>query len=145
TSVTINGPGADLLAVDGSAGSIVFQFNSTKTAAISGLTIRNGQGNFGGGISNGAAGTLTVTNCTLSGNNAAFGGGVFNTGTLTIVSSTVSGNTAGEGAGVYNAGNSVSTVSNSTFSGNTVTLSGGACFNLGTLQITNSTFSPTSP
>jgi len=144
TSVVINGAGADLLAVDGNAASVVFQISVAKTVTISGLTMRNGQGNFGGGILNGAGGALTITNSTLSGNTAAFGGGAFNSGTMTITNSTVSGNTGGEGAGIYNAGGSVATITDSTFSGNTVTQTGGACFNLGTLQITNSTFSDNS-
>lgn len=108
--VVINGSGAELLAVDGNAASVVFQIGSLKTVAISGLTIRNGQGNFGGGISFGAGGTLTVISSTLSGNSAAFGGGAFNTGTVTIPNSTVSGNSGGEGAGVCNAGVSMATI-----------------------------------
>src|SRR5262249_4338438 len=46
--------------------------------------------------------------------------------------------------GIYNAGGSVVTISNSTFSDNTVTQTGGACFNLGTMQIVNSTLSDNS-
>jgi hypothetical protein len=142
-SVTINGAGADLLAIDGNATSRIFQIGTGKTVTISGLTIRNGQGNFGGGIFNGASATLTITNSTLSGNAGGFGGGAFNSGTLTIVNSTVSGNTASEGAGTYNAGGTTSTITNSTLSGNAAG-GGGASLNLGTLQIANSTFSDNS-
>ena len=142
-SVAINGAGADVLAVDGNITSRIFQIGSGKTVTISGLTIRNGQGNFGGGIFNGDTATLTIINSTLSGNTGGFGGGIFNSGTLTIVSSTVSGNTASEGAGIYNAGATTSTITNSTFSGNTAG-GGGASLNLGTLQITNSTLSDNS-
>jgi len=144
TSVVINGPAADILAVDGNAAGVVFQINFAPTVTISGLTIRNGQGNAGGGIVNGAGGALTVTHSTLSGNTAGLGGGAFNSGTMTIVNSTVSGNTAGEGAGIYGDGGSTVTITNSTFSGNTATQTGGACLNLGTLQIANSTFSDNS-
>ena len=53
-SVTINGPGADMLAIDGNAASVVFFIFRNlggETVTISGLTIRNGGGgNFGGGI-----------------------------------------------------------------------------------------------
>jgi hypothetical protein len=139
-SVTIEGAGADLLAIDGNATSHVFQIGSGETVAIFGLTIRNGQGNFGGGILNGAGATLTITNSTLSGNTGAFGGGIFNSGTLTIVNSTVSSNTASEGAGTYNDGAGALTITNSTFSGNAAG-GGGASLNLGTLQIANSTLS----
>lgn len=147
-SVTINGPGAGSLSVDGNAASRVFEITSGHTVAISDLTIRNGNalGTDGGGILNDA--TLTLTNCTVSGNTARFGGGAFNSGTLAIGNSTVSGNTAidgdslpGEGAGTYNADASTLTITNSTFSGNVSADFGGASFNTGTLQISHSTLS----
>src|SRR2546423_1548996 len=77
-SVTINGAGPDLLAIDGNATSRIFQIGTGKTVTISNLTIRNGKGNFGGGIFNGASAALTITNSTLSGNAGGFGGGIFN-------------------------------------------------------------------
>ena len=141
-SVTINGAGADVLAVDGNATSSVFQIGSGKTVTISDLTIRNGEGNFGGGILNGGGATLTITDSTLSGNIGGFGGGIFNTGTLAIVNCTVSGNAASEGAGIYNG--ATSTITNSTLSGNAAPGAGGGCVNLGTLQIANSTLSDNS-
>ena len=146
-SVTINGAGADVLAVDGNATSRVFQIGTGATAptvSISGLTIRNAQGNFGGGIFISNALTATIINCTVSGSSADFGGGIFNSGTLTIVNSTISGNTASEGAGIYNSGGLTLTITNSTFSGNAAPVAGGASFNIGTLQIANSTLSDNS-
>ena len=140
--VTINGAGADVLAVDGNATSSVFQIGTGATAptvAISALTIRNAQGGFGGGILNGSGATLTITNSTISGNTAAFGGGIFNSGPLTIANTTVTGNTASEGGGIYSNGSL--TIINSTISGNTVNSDGGGIFNLGTVAITNSTLS----
>ncbi len=142
-SVTINGAGADELAVDGNATSTVFQIGSGKIVTISGLTIRNGQGNFGGGILNGDSATLTIINSTLSGNTGGNGGGSFNSGTLSVINSTVSGNMASEGAGIYNSGAGALTITNSTFSGNTAG-GGGVSLNLGTLQIANSTLSDNS-
>src|SRR5436853_4445130 len=56
-SVTINGAGADSLAVEGNAISRVFQIGPSETVTISDLTIRNGEGNFGGGILNGGGAT----------------------------------------------------------------------------------------
>jgi hypothetical protein len=144
-SVTINGAGADMLAVDGNATNSVFQIGTGVTAltvAISGLTIRNAQGRFGGGILNGSCAILTITNSIISGNTAAFGGGIFNTGPLTIANTTVTGNTAGEGGGVYS--NSSLTIINSTFSANTVNTDGGGIFNLATAAIMNSTLSDNS-
>ena len=53
-SVTISGPGADQLSVNGNAASRVFYIASGKTVTISGLTITNGNatGGNGGGIYN---------------------------------------------------------------------------------------------
>ena len=54
----------------------------------------------GGGLSNVLAGTATLTNCTVSGNSASKGGGVYNgvhdnrRTTLTMTNCTVSGNSA---------------------------------------------------
>src|SRR5438876_5283911 len=143
-SVIINGAGANFLAIDGNASSRIFQIGSGETVTISDVTIRNGQGNFGGGIFNGANAALTITDSILGSNVGGFGGGIFNSGTLTIVSSTVSDNMASEGAGIYNSGANTLTITNSTFSGNVVSETGGACFNLGALQITDSTFSDNS-
>ena len=149
-SVTINGAGADLLAVDGNAASHVFKIGSGETVTISNLTIRNGRDDFsGGGISNGDGATSTITNCTVSGNSAGGiqgeGGGIFNGGTLTVVNSTVSGNAAnsksGEGGGIFSDG--TLTIVNSTVSGNTAG-KGAGIDNSGTattVTITNSTFS----
>jgi hypothetical protein len=94
--VTISGPGANNLTVDGNAQSRVFYVNQTVT--LSGLTIRNG------GIYNDDA-TLTITNCTLDGNSADYGGGILNSGgfgdgaALTVSNCTISGN---YGGGIYN-------------------------------------------
>ena len=125
---TINGPGADLLAVDGNATSSVFQVMSNGLVTISDLTIRNGQAGFGGGILINGGTVLTVINSTVSANAAGFGGGIYNGGGLTIINSTLSGNAAGsEGAGVYNA--TTLMISNSTFSNNAAHDSGGASIN----------------
>jgi hypothetical protein len=153
-SVTINSPGADLLAVDGNATSRVFEIGSGETVTISNLTIRNGRDDVsGGGILNGDGATLTITNCTVSGNTAGGiqgqGGGIFNAATLTIIDSTVGGNTAGsaggvsgDGGGIFNRGSV--TIVNNTVSGNMAISksgSGGGIFNDGTATIVNSTVS----
>src|ERR1051325_1703494 len=119
-SVTIPGPGANVLAVDGGNASRVFAIPlSGKSVMITGLTIRNGHaGTTGAGVDNENPATVTITNCAISGNTAGLGAGVFNGGTVTI--------------------------SNSTLSGNVASSTGGASFNLGTVQITNSTLSENS-
>src|SRR5216117_3958018 len=78
-SLTISGPGAANLAVNGNAASMIFYISSGKTVTISGLTITNGRKS-GIGIESQGAGilndhaTLTVSNCTISGNSAAGNG-----------------------------------------------------------------------
>src|SRR5438094_252851 len=141
-SVTINGAGADVLAIDGNTVSRVFQIRFPgETVAISGFTIRNGHaGNAGGGIDNENNATLTITNCTISGNVAGLGGGTFNNGMLTITSTTISGNFSSNGGALYNSGGGILTITNSTVSGNSAS-SGGGIFNIAACAITNSTLS----
>ena len=139
-SLTINGPGAATLAVSGGGSSQVFLVDSNATVSISGLTIQDGTADFGGGIGN--SGTLTLTNCTISGNSASTGtgGGIENLSTLTVTNCTFSGNTApaSNGGGLEN--NGMLTVSATTFSGNSAE-AGGGMDNGGTLTLTNSTVS----
>jgi hypothetical protein len=144
-SVTINGAGADMLAVDGNMADRVFRtVFSGETVAISGFTIRNGHaGNAGGGIDNEIGATLIITNCALIGNVAGLGGGTFSGGMLTIANTTISGNTAVNGGGAYNSGGGTLAITNSTVSGNSAS-SGGGVFNIGVFAITNSTLSANS-
>ena len=106
-SVTISGPGANNLAIDGNAKSPVFHIASDRTVTISGLTIVNGYTTgFGGGIHNDHA-VLILNDCAITGNSAAgnIGGGIYNDAeggspaTLEINNSSVTDNSGG---GVYN-------------------------------------------
>ncbi|MEH2467711.1 choice-of-anchor Q domain-containing protein [Nostoc sp.] len=148
----IDGTGADLLTVSGNNASGVFDIGSHATVEIKGLTITEGNGHGyyeifgGGGIYN--QGTLTLSNASISSNNAETGGGIYNTGTLKVSNSTISDNTAGYYAGgIYNDGGTL-TVSNSTISGNNGGSSyysdgfGGGIYNRGgTATVSNSTIS----
>ena len=159
--ISISGPGSDHLTVDGNHASGVFQVqvDSGGPAAIDGLTITNGNSTHGGGISNESS-TLTVRNCTISGNSAtsAFGtgGGIdndvaFRNGTLEVINCTISGNSAGDnGGGIYNYGGSWTAsvkVVNSTLSGNSAHFYGGGIYTLSAYggsapaDVLNSTFS----
>jgi hypothetical protein len=92
--LTIDGPGAERLAVSGNDASRVFQINTGVAVSMDGLTITHGHGLLrGGGIWN--AGTLTLAHAVLSDNQVIglpgigpavdpFGGGLLNTGTLTV-------------------------------------------------------------
>jgi CSLREA domain-containing protein len=165
--VTITGPGANVLTVQRAGGTCsdnaasctstnltqcgnpatavciafrIFTVNSGKTVTISGLTIANGSEFNGGGIYNDHA-TLTISNCTISGNSATnAGGGIYNNGsggggnaTLHIVNSTISGNSPAPGGfaggGIFNdaesGGSAALTVINSTISGNSASYGGG--------------------
>jgi len=73
-NITISGPGAGNLAVNGNANSTVFHIVPGDTVTISGLTITNGSAGSGGGIHNDHA-TLTLNTCTITGN---LGGGMYN-------------------------------------------------------------------
>jgi len=139
SSLTITGPtGSPGIIINGGGNVQVMETDGGDTN-LQNLTIANGaspQGS-GGGIFNTL--TLTVTNCTFSGNSAVNGGAIYNVGSLTITNSTFSGNSALSAGAIYNV---VSlTVTNSTFSGNSASVFGGGIGNVGTMTVTNSTFS----
>jgi hypothetical protein len=121
-NLTIQGPGAGLLAIDG-GGARVFQVDAGASVSISGLTIEGGTGQkyatalggvtsdgtpdlydgYGGGILN--LGTLTLSGCTVTNNTDgnqwggalglyAGGGGIYNHGTMTLSSCTVTANSS---------------------------------------------------
>ena len=85
------------------------------------------------GISN--SGVMTITSCTISGNEseatalcARLGGGIYNIGTLTVTNSTISGNLSfggAEGGGILN--DHILTLVNCTISNNLAGLGGGIC------------------
>jgi CSLREA domain-containing protein len=141
----IEGPGARKITVSGNNADRVFQISSSAHVTISGLTISGGDvtggiGGEGGGIYN--EGTLTLSDSTVSGNNALSGGGIDNWGlaTLTLNSSTVSGNTASSsvdgGGGIHNEG--TLTLNSSTVSGNTASSTGGGIVKeAGTVRLRN--------
>src|SRR5437667_444405 len=106
-SLTISGPGAANLAVNGNAASRIFYISSGKTVTISGLTITNGRKS-GIGIESQGAGilndhaTLTVSNCTISGNSAGSGGGgIYNYFAALDLTDTIL-NTGASGANITN-------------------------------------------
>jgi hypothetical protein len=140
TSLSINGPGAAQLTVSGGNSSRIFEVAAKNQVTASGLTISNGNGNSGGsggGILN--QGNLTVSNCTLTGNQSLeLGGGIDNLGTLTVTGSTLTGNSARSGGAIANY--DTTTISNSSLSANsTVYGDGGAFYNYGSASISSST------
>ncbi|HTL78006.1 MAG TPA: choice-of-anchor Q domain-containing protein, partial [Candidatus Babeliales bacterium] len=148
-SITISGPGANVLSVDANHASRVFHIVPGMTVTIFGLTITNGSiapvglpG--GGGIYNEHA-SLTLSSCTVSNNSVTGGnggGGIYSDGSffgpggasLTINDSTISSNSAtNSGGGIYNYGEHGTAnlaVNNSTFDNNSAG-GGGGIFNDG--------------
>ncbi len=157
TNLTIDGPGAEILAVSGNNASQVFVVDAGVSATISGLTIENGSAGalgcsteaelatcFGAGIDNN--GTLYLSDSTVANNKAnstsGFGGGIMNTSglaTLYVTDSTISGNSANLGGGIYNNGADL-IVSDSTVAGNSAVNGGGGIYNqAGTVTVTHGT------
>ncbi|WP_420630459.1 Calx-beta domain-containing protein [Candidatus Leptofilum sp.] len=103
------------------------------TVTISGGTIHtNDSTTGGGGIALDMNGHATISNSAILTNTtvgATLGGGISNAGTLTMTNVTMSGNGAGSGAGISNAGTAVLT--NVTLSENTATNNGGGLSNSG--------------
>jgi len=153
-SVDIIGPGPDWLAVNGNFPNTtnrVFHIGSNTLVSIASLTVTNGYApgfDGGGGIYNDHA-TLTVTNCTLSGNRAdtccgGSGGGIFNeSGTLIVNNSTLNGNSANQNGGGIDNFFGTLTVQSSTLGGNSASNNSGGAINSesGTVVISNCTLS----
>ena len=140
--LSIVGPGAASLTIAGSGSTRVFTIDAaTATVSISGVTISNGRGDYGGGILTG--GRVTLTDCVLSSNAAAmFGGAIFNSGTLTLVRSLVSNNAAEYRAGaIYSETGSTLTLDHANLFGNSSSVGGAIDNHDGTLSITASTLS----
>jgi hypothetical protein len=139
--LTINGPGAAVLAVSGNNSVVVFATANYTNVTISGLTVSGGfnasPGGWGGGILN--RGSMTVRDCVITGNTvpAGHGGGIFNYSSLRILDSVVSGNSAAyEGGGVWNNPNALLEITDSTFSANSAGSGGGGVSSIdGTVTI----------
>jgi len=156
-SLTINGPGANLLTVQ-RAFNAATEFRiftipaGIPQVAISGITISNGNSlvgseDFGAGIS--SLSNLNLTNVHTTGNQARIGGGIaLQSADGVFTGCTISGNlaNAGSGGGIYFEGSGGRTlrVVNSTVSGNSSADQGGGIANIGSvgnsrLEVTNST------
>ena len=161
-TLTIRGPGANVLTVRRSAASTASPFPLIEidqgNVAISGLALAMGDGGLfvdtgtvtisdctiadhvGSGIVN--TDTLTIANCTVSGNTVKpgelGGGGIWNLGATTLVSSTVADNVSDFGGGIRVASGSPLVVSNSTIARNTARTSGGGIYTSTAAKLRNS-------
>ena len=150
-TLTIIGPGADLLTVAGNYSSRIF-YNNNGTLTVVGLTITQGRGiagaygASGGGIVT-AGGPLTVTACAFVDNAAPYGGAIDARSDTTITNSTFFSNTSNSdsaGGGVI-INSATLSVTNCTFSGNTSYNTGGVIYAYGgTTTLTNCTLTKNS-
>ena len=141
-SLTILGPGADMLAITGANHFHRIHVFKGATVSISGLAFKDSVDATVGFIYN--EGTLTLLKSTISGNRAIAdaygtnGGGIFNSGALNLINSSVTDNSSDAGGGIFNQGTLVLTAS--TVSGNNAH-TGGGIYSAGQLMLTNSTIS----
>jgi hypothetical protein len=160
-AVTITGPGASQLAINGNHSSLVFDLLSGNIA-LSGLTINNGRrtglagafeqngaASLGGGIFNQAQ--LALSDCSVISNSVVggqggptgsgfagyggngYGAGIANQGTLVLTRCTLNGNSASGGAG--------GVVTNGGSPGVGGQAYGGGLYNAGTLSVVGCTLS----
>jgi hypothetical protein len=114
-ALTIDGAGSGITVNGGGLG--VFRIEAGNPVVLSRLTIT-------GGVAGGFNG----------------GGGIYNAGSLTLSNSTVTGNQAFDAAGIYNASNATMIMSDDTVNNNTASgAGGGGIANSGTLIIINCT------
>jgi hypothetical protein len=113
TTLSIIGPGADLLTIQKTSGFAtdfrIFNVTTTGTVNISGVTITRGTGGVtsgsGGGVQNAGSGTVNISSCVLRNNSAAAPGGAVansSTGIVAIINSTLENNAARfDGGAIY--------------------------------------------
>ncbi len=156
SNISIAKAGTGAITISGNGASRVFNIATGAALTVDNLSIVNGKAEgSGGGILN--AGTLNLSNSTVSDNSAVYagttsgtanGGGISNSGTLTITTSTIRNNAVSvtnlgtaSGGGIANTG--TTTITNSTISSNNAVgkpdARGGGISNNGTLTLSNST------
>ncbi|MCO5213329.1 MAG: hypothetical protein M9936_26805, partial [Caldilinea sp.] len=139
-TLTIDGPGKELIAVSGNNASRIF--TATAALTIDGVTLRDGNASGHGGAIQTTA-PLTLTSMAVISNiSTAYGGAIASSGPLVITGSVVAGNVASaQGGAIYNNGGSLA-LTNTSFSGNSNNAQGGAIYNDGsTAALTNILFS----
>ncbi len=146
--ITINGNGSiiERSTVVSTPDFRIINVYNIGSLTLNNLVIRNGQelAEGGGGISKVGAGTVTLNDCTISGNTALYGGGMFNgNGQLTLNNSVISGNNATKtGGGVMIEMSSDSILNGTTFNNNTAGIEGGGIYHLYSIStLVNSTVS----
>lgn len=157
-AVTIDGGDVTDATLNANGGGTALTVTNNMFLAVQNLTIKNGAGMFGAGLSNNNGGSVAITDVTFAGNIATDGGAIDSadgdggsgSGSLAITRSTFTGNTASLNGGAIDTGDDggsgTVTITDSTFAGNTASAyDGGAIDNAddagaGTVGIVGSTF-----
>ena len=134
--VTIQGPGASQLTIDG--GNAVGLFvKDSGDFAISGVTLANGNNDFGGAIRGlNDSGTLTIDACLFLDNHAdQYGGAIMSSDALTITNSAFVGNSINWFGGALMSQGNTATILNTTFDSNSAGAGGSALVVYGTATL----------
>ena len=145
-ALTITGPGPNLLAVSGNGASRVFRVDDRDGTGhiavnLSGLTIRDGKADRGGGLWNEE--NLKLDSVAFASNSAEWreGGGMYNNGgSARLTSVTFKGNSAGTGGGLCNHDDASLKLLDVTFEDNSATTGGGMHNQTGSPVLANVTF-----
>jgi parallel beta-helix repeat protein len=138
-TVTISGPAAGVT-ISGGGMSRVFQVDSGVTAVLSGLTISGGSTTGDGGGVYDDGGTITLIDCTLSGNSAAVGGAICTKrGTIGVSGCTLFDNSATDEGGALYSYDSTTTLTDCTISGGSADVGGSICTKRGTIGVSGCT------
>jgi hypothetical protein len=123
--------GAGEVILQSGAGSVLTLGDTLQpagVASVQGLVLQGGQGTDGGGLNALGVDELVVEDCTLSGNDAARGGGLAVRGLATVRRTTLEGNTATEGGGLWAERGAELGLEQVTVADNTAGLRGGGLF-----------------
>lgn len=131
-ALSIDGTGQTVVISGPNAGR-AFTVLSGATLSLQGLTLSN--------FSHSAilnAGSLTVSQCALTGNSSTAGGAIFTQGSLTLSGSTLSGNSATTGGGIYVSAPAIVSITDSIIANNTASDRGGGVFVASVLELIGS-------
>ena len=110
----------------------MYNGGSTGTATLTNTSVSGNSAAFGGGVTNWLGKVTLQNNCTVSGNSADWGGGLYNFyGTAKLSACTISGNSGGIGGGVFDEAGKTTLTNYCTVSNNSATVSGGGVYNDG--------------
>ncbi len=144
-NLTIQGDTSSTTAIDASSFTAqfipdrVFEIQTGATLTLTDLTVRDGDGTFGGGALINTGGALILNNTVFEDNIANNGGAIQNKGSLTVNTSVFRNNTANQAGAIDNRG--TLNLTDVEFIGNTGGNAGGALNNSNFLRVTNVTFS----